>query len=308
MVSSRDVSALWHEWELDDVGSWSQLQERLYRLTQRYQDHRLVWRGVQVASWGLQSSLYRTLISDDGTPPTEDQMVEAEKVLLERARKDWRFDNLPALELFAQVQHFGGPTRLIDVTENPLIATWFACELSRERETNDADGRVFALLAPKERDIRLNSNWHGYDPLWHSLHDDRIRSVKKWGTGDGRRYWRPPIYHSRIAAQSAGFLLDGVPIEAPNSDFTRHDTRSRERANVAMMRQLASIPLKLTKIKDGNLPLTGFHVFTFRISSGAKKEIREHLEDRYAIKTSTVYPDLFGFAKHFGEGYVASYL
>lgn len=51
--------------------------------------------------------------------PDGDQMVPAERELLRIARNSWRFDNLLALETYARVQHFDGPTRSIDVTKNP---------------------------------------------------------------------------------------------------------------------------------------------------------------------------------------------
>ncbi len=70
-------------------------------------------------------------------------MVTAETEVLRIARNDWRFDNLSALETFARVQHFGGPTRLIDVTKNPYIGAWFAVEF--DANTEDDDARLFAL-------------------------------------------------------------------------------------------------------------------------------------------------------------------
>src|SRR5690554_5375655 len=101
------------EWEPEPISTWSEFQVAVNSLTSSYADHRLVWRGVRNADWGLYSSLYRALSETLGRPPTEDDMVRAEKSLLTIARDDWRFDGTSALELLAQVQHFGGPTRLI---------------------------------------------------------------------------------------------------------------------------------------------------------------------------------------------------
>ncbi|MEE0137631.1 FRG domain-containing protein, partial [Fusobacterium ulcerans] len=45
----------------------------------------------------------------------------------------------------ATMQHFGYPTRLIDITENPLISLYFACE-----GNNNYDGEIFIYEAQEE--------------------------------------------------------------------------------------------------------------------------------------------------------------
>jgi len=47
------------------------------------------------------------------------------------------------LNLLAQLQHHGIPTRLLDVTENPLVALYFACA---DRNSKDKDGEVIAFI------------------------------------------------------------------------------------------------------------------------------------------------------------------
>ena len=45
-----------------------------------------------------------------------------------------------ALDHLVQMQHYGLPTRLLDVTMNPLVALYFACE---EATSDLADGAVY---------------------------------------------------------------------------------------------------------------------------------------------------------------------
>lgn len=53
-----------------------------------------------------------------------------------------------ALDHLVQMQHYGLPTRLLDVTMNPLVALYFACE---EAPPYPADGAVFVFSVPEEK-------------------------------------------------------------------------------------------------------------------------------------------------------------
>lgn len=302
-MSTESAALFFSQWESDSITNWKSFNQITGELTERYQNHRLVWRGARDANWGVQSSLYRALTRVLGHTPSENEMVAAEVETLERARMDWRFDGRPALELLAELQHLGAPTRLLDVTENPLVALWFATEApvlysSLDEPESEQDGRIFAFVAPREKDVRFNDDWKSRNPRWHSLTSDVRRAEAKWGTGDGRRFWRPPVVHSRIAAQSAGFLIDGVPMESAGNNFGTQGPASRERWGVDAMREFSSIPLKLTVPREGELPMSSSPVFTFRVERGAKAEIRALLENRYAIRASSIYSDMPGLA-HF---------
>jgi len=177
----------------------------------------LVWRGVSNASYSLHSSLYRKLLNKLGVPPTEAQMVSAETRIIKAARNSWRFDDLSALEIFAQIQHYGGPTRFLDVTYNPLIALWFAVEEKFDEHGSplpDADARLFAFDASRNQ-IKLDAIWGGYDLPWKDA------QIEDWST-KLPGLWRPPEYNPRISAQNSAFLLGGVPkvIKGANARYT----------------------------------------------------------------------------------------
>jgi hypothetical protein len=295
-LTDVDASNEYAPWERVIEG-WTDFQDSVYQLSVRHSSRDLVWRGVRDARWGIQSSLYRALrMLKDGEPPTEDDVVRAERQILRLARRDWRFDGTPALELFAHLQHYGAPTRLLDVTENPLVALWFAVE-ARPKDS-DSDSRVFAFVT-NARPIGLNERWAGRYPRWHDLRSEPARRSVDWGTGVRRTVWRPPAYNERIASRSAAFLIDGVPIEAAQP--ARSDAYLAERElliDIERMRRISSINLRFSRVERERLGERSAPVFTLRISANGKREIREQLENRFGMRASSIYSDMNGLASH----------
>lgn len=226
-----------------------------------------------------------------GTRPSERDLVQAERRLLDLARLEWRLDGVPALPLFAHMQHVGVPTRLIDVTLNPLIAGWFA--VAKDASTDNLPGRLL-VFTDSRKPLQLNSRWNGNTPRWHQLLNDEARKAVNWGTGLGRKVWKPPALHGRIPAQNAAFILDGVPIDELDAE-ERTDGRSTWTS--AELRTFASVPLRLARVGESQLPKKA-PVFTYRISPAAKAEIREQLEERFGYRFATVYADIEGLAEY----------
>ena len=81
---------------------------------------KLFYRGHSNVSYKLEPSLYRnkTWLANEKTMYQELQINCPDD--FERLNKH--------IEILAEMQHYGLPTRLLDVTQNPLIALYFACE------------------------------------------------------------------------------------------------------------------------------------------------------------------------------------
>lgn len=291
MTIDTDATELFAPWEMH-VGSWGDLQMAINELTSMYASEAFVWRGQSDAAWGLHSSLSRKIADVTGRFPIETELVASEKRLLQRARIEWRLDGIPALQLFAQMQHVGVPTRLLDVSFNPLIAAWFA--VARDEKTDEKDARLL-VFSDKNRPLQLNSNWNTNTPRWHQLKTDAARRGVDWGTGLGRKIWRPPALHERISAQNAAFLIDGVPIDSPDGYALGRETRSW---SAAQLREVTSIPMRFAHAREGRLPVKNAPVFTYRIAASAKDEIRDQLERRFGYHFATVYADIEGLAEY----------
>lgn len=99
-------------------------------------NERLLFRGHADKSYALMPSLGR-----DREFATQISIFNEERNLIEMAKyriPDVFHDSLDSLELLALLQHHGIPTRLLDVTENALVALYFAC-----CDKPDTDGEVF---------------------------------------------------------------------------------------------------------------------------------------------------------------------
>lgn len=99
------------------------------------------YRGQSDSKWELSPSLFR------------EGLLDSENVLLTSIRR-YRPDDFVGsrLQQLALLKHYGMPTRLLDVTTNPLVGLYFACG-----EPKDADGRVFVFP-------RMPTSW-GSDPF-----------------------------------------------------------------------------------------------------------------------------------------------
>lgn len=299
------------------VTSFADLNIAIADLIEHTTSLRLVWRGQADAAWGIHSGLYRRLMEINGVKnplekprgeqpyPTEDQMVAAEQMILKQARTNWRFDGMSALETFARIQHEGGLTRLLDVTNNPYIAAWFAVESD---DYEQEDGRIIAFATSpvsssddpiEDSPVTLNEFWGNHMPPWHLWGDDKTRQRMDWGTGANRRIWVPPVYHDRIAAQNAAFLLDGVPITTykVRSYLLSSENKPWNRSDILAASSVISKFLKPTRTPRANKANLA-PTFTFRIASEAKKEIRNMLTSSFGYTRASIYPDMSEFAQY----------
>ena len=303
---------------------WAAMKE-----IQKVHDSRLLWRGQSNHDWGLHSSLFRVLrdkkyggafdqvkhaeMRSQGADlkeyfPSEDDMNDAEKQILSQARASWRLDSLNAMEIFARIQHHGGTTRLIDFSFNPLIALWFAVSDSTQA---DADARLFclALKGPvansEESNIRLDSDWGGYHPKWHSWKTDADRQNNDWGTGAIRRFWVPPIYDDRMLAQNSVFVIDGIPIsdKSTQSSFPKVGLGKNNNWRMADLLSSGSLylkfykPVNVNKARSRNFAST----YTLRVPAITKPVLKKQLDSWFGYDTASIYPDVDGLRQDLSQ-------
>jgi len=105
------------------------------------------------------------------------------------------------LEWLAIAQHYGVPTRLLDWTENLLIATWFSIQRARWRMESEKNTSSDTNIIPPA--------------IWI------IRDAPSISEGDAKnpfdvnhpKVYRPPHVSPRIAAQQGVFTIHPKPDE-----------------------------------------------------------------------------------------------
>lgn len=226
---------------------------------------------------------------------------------------------LSILNQLAALQHYGAPTRLIDVTFNPWIAAWFAVEEKRDNgETvfEDDDARLFAIdvtdrlinerTQRRDWEDKLHRPWPG--PTFKPPISRRSWSWRRKCWRSEAFAWRPPHFDNRIAAQNGGFLFGGVPTTIGPHGQTQwpkgpNDASTWRIGDVRKATSLALRPHKLNARRGAGV--TQNAVYSFRIIASAKSEIRRRLEKSFGYEHKTIYPDFTGFAL-FGTPYLKS--
>jgi len=93
------------------------------------------YRGQANSEWSLSPKLYR------------EGLFEKESVLISELirRAPESFTGMSRLDTLVKMQHYGLPTRMLDMTQNPLVALFFACYGNGEME-NDGALYIFPSL------------------------------------------------------------------------------------------------------------------------------------------------------------------
>ena len=106
----------------------------------------ILFRGETCYNKSIYASLFRDDIkAKEGTPAYRFKNIDEESLLYQEAERMFPSifnDCRDSLDKMVKMQHYGLPTRLLDVTENPLVALYFACADYKTAETKDK-GRVF---------------------------------------------------------------------------------------------------------------------------------------------------------------------
>ena len=268
------------------VADWHDLKAAL-----QYLDGYL-FRGHRVAEWKLEPSLWR----DSSLPPAEEREgVEHRLLKAFRRRAHHYVANPPPpnyrVEWLSLLRHFGGPTRLLDVSWSPFVAAFFALEGAKAGGT----ACIWAVHAQalkvnpttKLREVGrdIGSDLVMFDESTEHAADNLMTNANHWVT-----FIEPFRLNERIAVQQGAFIL---PLSLDNElydDLLR--TLDIDPGFTPKHVTFNPTTVDPTQVRDSLLVQL---VFPGDIRQQALKEL--HLMN---VNAATLYPGLEGFARSLG--------
>lgn len=266
------------------------------------QSRTYAWRGQNDASWNLSPSLYRPLASD-GATVTEKRMRESELEILEEARR-WGLgrDLGPSatdMHMLAVLQHHGVPTRMIDVTSNPMTALWFAVEEHRpdgEGGVRRSPGVLFAIDV--SRTPWYETFHHGKGQTWGHFTDPLAETYKQAleKSKAEKEVFRafPALPDERMRAQEGFFIGSSVPVHHRAPGVLGFNPTGSAPGAEKLEKLLA------TERGQGRPASVPFCAIV--IPAAVKDKIRDPLKRTYNRRRRVLFPDVDGFREGFVRG------
>lgn len=196
------------------------------------------------------------------------------------------FDGLTSpIECLSKMQHYGIPTRLVDLTIDPLIALFFAVQ----KVDCKSHGNVYVFVQPE-----------------HSLNDKRVKLLSHLATLKSLKI--DVIKSSYIERYSENITEDEILEFASKGAFIKHSVEL-QKSNERLFCQKGTFAICGNEIigreiKKTVLPLNSIEpTMVIRIPFEHKQAVKKELDEKYNINETTIYPELPSVADYLKEKY-----
>lgn len=299
----QDLSALPEKLDRESeklIDELCRLEEIIYKDTSRGSTR--FYRGQGEKSWGLNPGIYRR--DEDHDNEDTDSLVKYESQIFAETISNFpeEFSNCEnPFEQLVKMQHYSVPTRLLDITTNPLVALFFACQGVKEGE-NDGCAVVYVFDVPNQiikygdsDSVTILSTLAKYDHYWNKAmfrtHTNTVR-----GYFSGVRFLHAvretkPWFRSKIRTKTLSSVFCVKP----------------KHANPRIIRQsgaffLFGIDKELGRDQPASLIGSGITVKRILIPHKSAKNILRQLED-LNISRASLFGDLDYYAEHITDKY-----
>lgn len=251
------------------LDSLKQLQDRMSKLFAN--SLHFYYRGMANATWHLLPTLLRSRDGDAENTDIKNTYFPYEAKILEQVETEYpaEMSSLKTYpEKLAWMQHYGFPTRLLDVTSNPLVALFFAVS---DRTQLKENGRV-CLFGVEQGEYRVsmikgNKRFAQISPGRYAMKD---KCLKEGGIKNNRKGYlgpcliRVPAVCERQRRQAGEFFL-------MNNCMYDEDLYLPSRSPMC--------------VDDGEL------FGSVEIAQDAKSRIRLDLANRFGISRHNLFPE-----------------
>jgi hypothetical protein len=261
------------------------------------------FRGHSDKGWKLLPSIYRKYMLD-----FEEDLINE----FMRRRPNEFSDSDGMFNIVAKMQHYGLHTRLLDVTENPAIALYFAC-----CDNFDKDGEIFMFQRsldeiPSNAVLNIiaefyirNKNSGGnyeikdyYESVVNNYRKEDVKTAFYYITNGYYCFSRPKIISERILRQSGSIMLFANEV-CPKENCKNEKCIHKEADKCKKGTVGTSISERVTNlwVKRGFIDYTNPHIineqnrYRYIIKAGSKKEILSEL-NTVGINKAYLFPDL----------------
>ena len=236
-----------------------------------FEESKFLFRGQENERWKVETSAYRRLKRETTQKemPEEDELYYNLGLIEQFKHADFHSGNSSKimkmdLGILAQLQHNGAATSLIDFSDNPLVALYFACKENAGTKNN---GKVFILSTGDENKFEEISSIK-------QIQNSTIRVPEQIEFFKGKNilnkeksvYWKPAHLNNRITAQQSYFLIG----EIMDSDMKKIIIKGDLKASILEELSLVYGINEITLFPD----LVGFAQANSTGSPSGKEEMR----------------------------------
>lgn len=291
------------------LNTWAEIKELYSKLNNYY------FRGQNNACWNIESSLER-LAKKINIPFTDLDAREKDIVIYTKKKKHLmnimlphEYDHIGWLSI---VRHFGGPTRLIDFTYSPYVATFFALNEKTEEAAVWALGSRAPIFWLMSNDPKTPKNFYGYalreyqNDLGNKLlhQSSTIENFLSNETNDTLKYIidvSPIDYTNRISNQQGLFVMQSnMNYSFMDNMLSTYQIENTENiyCEVGSLAELNRIPDFSTSVMN---------ILKIVINGSLRKEIITDLS-LMNIRYSVLYPDIEGFIAELERNFEEEYI